>query len=74
MRGFVNALRVQSKIIFLVVRDIEGEIQTVIVKDNPNFETAKNLSLESVVEVTGLAKKSKQAQMGVEIEVKMLTA
>ncbi|MEK7596606.1 MAG: aspartate--tRNA(Asn) ligase [Patescibacteria group bacterium] len=72
VRGFVNALRVQSKIIFLVVRDIEGEIQTVIVKDNPNFETAKNLSLESVVEVTGLAKKSKQAQMGVEIEVKKL--
>ncbi|MEK7607891.1 MAG: aspartate--tRNA(Asn) ligase [Patescibacteria group bacterium] len=69
VRGFVHALRVQSKIIFLVVRDIEGEIQTVILKDNPVFEKAKNLSLESVVEVTGLAKKSEQASGGVEVEV-----
>lgn len=72
VHGFVHALRVQSKIIFLIVRDREGEIQTVIMKDNPVFETAKNLSLESVVEVSGLAKESKQAQSGVEIEVKTL--
>ncbi len=69
VHGFVHALRVQSKIIFVVVRDIEGTIQVVVLKDSPVFETAKNLSLESVVEVVGLAKKSEQASGGVEIEV-----
>ena len=69
IRGFVHALRVQSKIIFLVIRDISGTIQTVIVKDSPAFETAKNISLESVLEIYGLAKKSEQAQGGAEIDV-----
>lgn len=68
VRGFVHALRAQSKIAFLVLRDIEGMIQCVIGKESPAFETAKNLSVESVVEITGLAKKADQAPGGVEIE------
>lgn len=65
--GHVHALRVQSKIIFLVVRDITGMIQVVIMKDSPVFEIAKNLSIESVVQVAGIAKKEPNAQGGVEI-------
>ena len=65
--GHVHALRVQSKIIFLVLRDITGIIQIVVMKDSPIFETVKNLSLESVVQVTGIAKKEPNAQGGVEI-------
>lgn len=65
--GFVHALRVQSKIIFLVLRDITGTIQIVVMKDSPMFETVKNLSLESVVQITGMAKKEPNAQGGVEI-------
>src|SRR4051812_13582880 len=68
--GFVQALRVQSKIIFLVLRDITGTIQNVIEISNPEvFETAKNLSLESVVRIKGLVKEAPQAPGGFEIGV-----
>ncbi len=69
VRGFVQALRAQSKIAFIVLRDIEGTIQGVVMKDSPAFEIAKKLSTESVIKMTGLAKKADQAPGGVEIEV-----
>ena len=63
--GFVHALRVQSKIIFLILRDITGIIQTVVSAYAESsgetkeaieaFETAGALSLESVVKITGVA-------------------
>ncbi len=65
--GFVHASRIQSKIIFLNIRDITGIVQVVIMKDSPAFETAGKLSLESVVKVTGLSKKEPNAPGGVEI-------
>ncbi|HEU5114559.1 MAG TPA: aspartate--tRNA(Asn) ligase [Candidatus Paceibacterota bacterium] len=72
IRGFVHALRAQSKIAFLVIRDITGTIQAIVGKESPAFETAKELSLESVVEVHGLAKKAEQAPGGVEIEAESI--
>lgn len=68
VRGFVQTLRVQSKIVFLILRDTTGTIQNVITIESPAFETAKSLSLESVVEITGLVKEAAQAPGGVEIE------
>lgn len=70
VQGFVHALRVQSKIIFLIIRDITGEVQSVVMKDNPSFETVKNLSLESVVRVKGLVKEEKNAPGGYELDLK----
>ncbi|TAL49048.1 aspartate--tRNA(Asn) ligase [Patescibacteria group bacterium] len=67
LQGFVHALRVQSKIIFLILRDVTGTIQVVIPESSHLFEHAKNLSLESVVRVAGLAKEEKNAPGGVEI-------
>jgi len=65
--GFVHTLRVQSKIIFLILRDITGVIQTVIEVSSSAFETAKDLSHESVVKITGLVKSAPQAPGGSEI-------
>jgi nondiscriminating aspartyl-tRNA synthetase len=67
--GFVHTLRIQSKIIFLIVRDVTGIAQTVIEVSSPAFEIAKNLSHESVVTITGLVKEAKQAPGGFEINV-----
>lgn len=68
--GFVHALRIQSKIIFLVLRDVSGMVQTVIEASVPEvFEVAKNLSLESVVTIKGIAKAFEKAIGGVEISV-----
>ncbi|MBI1974353.1 MAG: aspartate--tRNA(Asn) ligase [Candidatus Zambryskibacteria bacterium] len=67
LQGFVHALRIQSKIIFIVVRNLKGLTQVVVMADNPEFETAKNLSLESVIRVTGKMKEASQAPGGREI-------
>lgn len=67
--GFVHTIRVQSKIIFLILRDISGVIQTVIEVSSPAFETAKELSHESVINIKGLVKEAKQAPGGFEINV-----
>lgn len=69
--GFVHALRIQSKIIFLVLRDVTGSVQTVIEASIPEvFEIAKGLSLESVVTIKGTVKAFEKAIGGVEISVK----
>src|SRR3989344_1611375 len=67
IQGFVHALRVQSKIIFIIVRNMKGLTQVVVTADNPEFETAKNLSLESVIRVTGEMKDAPQAPGGSEM-------
>ncbi len=73
IRGFAQAIRAQSKIAFLVVRDITGTIQCIVMKDNPAFVAVAGLSTESVVEVTGMAKAAQQAQGGVEIDIESIT-
>jgi aspartyl-tRNA synthetase len=71
--GFAHTIRAQSKIAFLIVRDVTGLLQTVITIENPEaFEIVKNLSTESVVKVTGLVKEAKQAPSGFEIDVKTI--
>ncbi len=70
VKGFVHTIRIQSKIIFLILRDITGIVQTVIeAKDAEVFEAAKSLAAESVVSITGLVKEYAQAPGGVEISV-----
>ncbi|MBX4199981.1 aspartate--tRNA(Asn) ligase [Candidatus Parcubacteria bacterium] len=72
VRGFVYALRIQSKVIFLILRDIHGVIQTVILPESGMFDKAKEIHLESVVSVTGQVKEEKNAPGGVEIQVSNL--
>ena len=67
IQGFIHALRVQSKIIFIIVRNMQGLTQVVVTIDNKEFETAKNLSLESVIRVTGDMKDAPQAPGGSEM-------
>ncbi len=72
VQGFVQALRVQSKIIFLILRDITGLAQVVITAESSEFERAKELTLESVVRIGGRVVEAKQAPNGVEIQISSL--
>ncbi len=72
LKGFVHILRVQSKIIFLILRDITGTIQVVVPADSPTFESVKNLAVESVVEITGQVKEAKAAPNGIELGIESL--
>ena len=68
--GFIQAIRNQGKIKFLILRDITGTLQCVVLGSSPAFEATNDLTLESVVKITGLAKAEKQAPGGLEVEVK----
>ena len=70
--GFAQSLRDQGNIKFLIIRDIKGIVQGVILKNSPAFDIFKEITLESVVYVTGLAKEEKQAPGGYEIEVQKI--
>ena len=73
VRGFVQAIRSQSKIIFIILRDIHGVVQVIVDKSNPLFESTKNISIESVITVLGKAKKTEQAIGGVEIDAESIS-
>jgi aspartyl-tRNA synthetase len=55
------------------LRDVTGTLQTVIEASSPAFEVVKNLSHESVVEITGLLKEAPQAPNGYEININNIT-
>lgn len=70
IKGWVQAIRAQGGISFLIVRDITGLVQAVVTKDVPEAFTMLNqLTLESVVAITGVVKEEKQAPAGYEIKV-----
>lgn len=78
LKGFVHNLRIQGSVSFLILRDITGTIQNVIVKSNAEaFNFVKTLTLESSVEIIGMAKKdpTREGRYEVEVEtIKLLAA
>ncbi len=70
--GFVQTIRKQGSIEFLVLRDITGTIQVVIF-DKMLLETSKTLTLESVVAITGTVKTAEKAFSGIEIGAESIT-
>lgn len=67
--GFVQTIRDQGSIKFLMIRDISGVIQVVVTKHQPAaMEVAKTLTHESVIELVGTAKQEAQAPGGFELE------
>jgi nondiscriminating aspartyl-tRNA synthetase len=76
LQGFVQTNRSQGSIQFLILRDISGTVQ-IVIADKALLEQTKHLSLESVVEIVGLAKEEPKAFSGVEVEaqeVKVLSS
>ncbi len=68
LKGWVQTVRMQGAIGFLIIRDITGAIQCVVLKKEL-VKSLKQIKIESVVELTGLVKQEKQAPSGYEIEV-----
>ncbi|NOR85217.1 aspartate--tRNA(Asn) ligase [archaeon] len=69
--GFVHDKRDIGKLIFLVVRDREGQLQVTFKKGivtDEMFESAKRISKESYVSIIGDVAKNERAPMGVEIK------
>jgi aspartyl-tRNA synthetase len=73
INGFIHAIRDQGGIKFLIIRDVTGNIQCVVLKSSKKvFELVPELTIESVVELHGHVKEEKQAPDGFELEVKDL--
>ena len=69
--GFIQTIRNQGKIAFLILRDITGTVQVVFI-DQKLVESLSEISTESVVRIIGKVKMEKQAPGGFEIEVEKL--
>jgi len=68
--GFVNTVRNQGGIKFILLRDHTGYLQNVVLKSNVSaFELTGNLTNESVIKITGLLKEERQAPTGYEVLV-----
>lgn len=68
--GFVNTVRNQGGIKFILLRDHTGFLQNVVLKSNTEaFELTSNLTNESVIKITGLLKEERQAPTGFEVLV-----
>jgi len=68
IKGFVHEIRDQSKIKFILIRDASGIVQTVAKQENKKvFDSIAKIPRESVLEIIGEVKESKQAPEGVEI-------
>jgi asparaginyl-tRNA synthetase len=78
IRGWLYNIRSSGKIIFPILRDGTGLLQTILLKNavSPDvFETVKTLTQESSLEVTGTVRKvpeGKTAPGGFELDVKEL--
>jgi asparaginyl-tRNA synthetase len=73
IRGWIYRTRSSGKIVFTIIRDATGVIQTPVIKgivDNAEFEDAKRTLVESSVILSGTVKKDDRAPGGFEIQVK----
>ena len=68
-QGSVETIRLKSKIIFLILRDISGTCQAISYEGLDTFEKAKELSKESIISALCHVKLTKQTQQGFELEL-----
>jgi aspartyl-tRNA synthetase len=71
IRGRVDTIRDQGKIIFFIVRDRTSKVQTLVWGgNNPELlEKAKSITSESIVDITGTVNKTDQVAQGYEVEI-----
>jgi nondiscriminating aspartyl-tRNA synthetase len=65
--GWVNTIRDQGSIKFILLRDISGIVQVVVSGDEKIGKKVEELTTESVIEITGVVKEEKQAPGGYEV-------
>jgi len=69
IKGFIHSIRNQGGIKFLIIRDISGLTQVVVLKSEKEvFDLVPTLTNESVVAIKGLVKEEKQAPGGIELQ------
>lgn len=74
IRGRVNTIRDQGKIIFLMIKDRSGIVQTVAWEGNSKelVKELKSITPESIVDLIGTVKEANQAAQGYEVEIEKI--
>jgi asparaginyl-tRNA synthetase len=67
IRGWVYRKRESKDIIFILLRDATGVIQTTIKKTTPAWKQAQKITIESAAKLTGTVKEDKRAPGGYEL-------
>ena len=70
--GHAQIVRAQSSVVFIILRDITGTIQCVVGRGSPMFDLAKEITTESVLEITGAISETKitaGTPNGIEVQV-----
>ena len=73
VQGFLHEIRSQSKVKFILLRELSGIIQCVSLPESKTFEEVSKISKESVIEIKGIVKAEKQAIGGIEIQIKEIS-
>ena len=72
LRGWVHRIRKQKKMVFVLLRDPSGVVQTVIKKSvvsQQEYADAEKMLIESLVSMVGVVKADSRAEGGYEIQV-----
>ncbi|MHA1935533.1 MAG: asparagine--tRNA ligase [Candidatus Thorarchaeota archaeon] len=72
LRGWVHRIRKQKKMVFAILRDPSGVVQTVIKKDvvsEQEYTDSEKMLIESLVSITGTVKADSRAEGGYEVQV-----
>jgi asparaginyl-tRNA synthetase len=72
LRGWVHRIRKQKKMVFVLLRDHTGVVQTVVKKDSVNAEQysdVEKMLIESLISLKGVVKADARAEGGFEIQV-----
>lgn len=57
VKGWADTVREHGKLIFIEIRDVSGTVQTVVTaKNEENFATAKEITKESSIRISGIVK------------------
>ena len=67
--GYVHNIRKLGGLVFIILRDKSGIVQTIIEKPD---EVISSLGLESVVKISGRVREEKRAPNGIEVEIEKL--
>jgi len=76
LKGWVRNIRHSGKLLFIILRDGSGEMQTIAFKPDLGeeaFETAKRLTLESSVIISGIPKPHPKQEGVYELDIKSVT-
>ena len=73
LKGWIQELRDLSKIKFIILRDRSGDMQTLAFQgdtEQETFDSIKDYTKESVLELVGLVKENKTSRWGIEVMIK----